>query len=76
MMRIASSTVISVPPATVLAFLIEWQNHWLLSGPKIELLELAESPEGLWVVWSRCEVRSGCNGRLGPGSTASASRGS
>jgi hypothetical protein len=45
-MRIASSTEVAVPPATVFAFLIQRQNHWLLSGPKIELLELAESPEG------------------------------
>jgi hypothetical protein len=42
--RVAASSVVDAPPASVFAFLSDPRNHWLLAGPKVRVLEIADAP--------------------------------
>jgi uncharacterized protein YndB with AHSA1/START domain len=43
---LSASSVVAAPPASVFAFLADPHNHWLLSGSKVRLVEIAEPAGG------------------------------
>jgi hypothetical protein len=43
---LSADSVVDAPPASVFAFLADGDNHWLLNGPKVRLVELEEPVRG------------------------------